>query len=403
MLREFEKRGPEHKRYGESTRFFVENTIKSSKGQWDTLLDPAFMARKTADETAVREAVMANPELAAKYGDAWDRIAEAQQVKRRIGPRHAALEGRRPLLSTLFGHARRLVRAADELPLPNEERLKEYGEAALPALKQQLGARSPIFKDLETEMIALSLTFMREEFGTDDPTVKSILGTKSPEELAKELVSGTTLEDPAVRMKLFEGGKAAIDASTDPMILFAKKLDPESRAVRRQYEAEVEAVEDQYGEEVAQAWFAVRGKDTYPDATFTLRLTYGDVRGYEHDGRTVAPFTTLGGMFERATGADPYDLPQSWFAARDKLDLATPFNLVATTDIIGGNSGSPMINRSREVVGLVFDGNIHSLGGEYWFDLSKNRTIAVHSAAMLEALGKVYGGQRIVDELTAAR
>jgi hypothetical protein len=347
---------------------------------------------------------MANPELATKYGDAWDRIAQAQGVKRRIGPRYAALEGgRRAFGSSLFGHARRLVRAADELPLPNGKRLEEYGDAALPGLRQQLAARSPIFKDLEIEMMALSLTFLREQFGTDDPMVKSILGTKSPEELATELVRGTKLEDPAVRMQLFEGGKAAIEASTDPMILFAKKVDPESRAVRRQYEAEVEAVEDQSGEEVAQAWFAVRGKDTYPDATFTLRLTYGDVRGYEQDGKPIAPFTTLSGMFERATGADPYDLPQSWFAARDKLNLATPFNLVATTDIIGGNSGSPMINQDREVVGLVFDGNIHSLGGEYWFDLSRNRTIAVHSAAMLEALGKVYGGQRIVEELTAVK
>jgi hypothetical protein len=204
-------------------------------------------------------------------------------------------------------------------------------------------------------------------------------------------------------MKLLEGGKAAIDASTDPMILFAKKVDPEARALRRQYEAEVEALEDQYGEEVAQAWFAVHGKDSYPDATFSLRLTYGTVVGWEQGGRTIAPFTTLGGMFERATGADPYDLPPSWFAAKDRLDLKTPFNLVATTDIIGGNSGSPMIDKDRQVVGLVFDGNIHSLGGEYWFDLSKNRTIAVHSAAMLEALGKVYGGQRIVEELTAAR
>ncbi len=404
MLREFEKRGPEYKRYGESTRFFVENSIKSSKGQWDTLLDPAFMARKTADETAVREAVTANPELAAKYGDAWDRIAEAQAIKRRIGPRYAALEGgRRAFGSSLFGYARRLVRAAEELPLPNEKRLKEYSDAALPGLKQQLAARSPIFKPLEIEMMALSLTFLREQFGTDDPMVKSILGTKSPEELATELVNGTTLEDPAVRIKLLEGGRAAIDASTDPMIRFARKVDPESRAIRRQYEAEVEAVEDQYGEEVAQAWFAVRGKDSYPDATFTLRLTYGTVAGWEQDGRTIAPFTTLGGMFERATGADPYDLPPSWLAAKERLDLKTPFNLVATTDIIGGNSGSPMIDQDRQVVGLVFDGNIHSLGGEYWFDLSKNRTIAVHSAAMLEALGKVYGGQRIVDELTAAK
>lgn len=401
MLREFEKRGPEHKRYGESTRFFVENSIKANKGQWDTLFDPDFMARKTAEENAVREAVKANPELAAKYGDAWEKIAEAQQVKRRIGPRYSTLEGRRPFGSSLFAHARRLVRAADELPLPNEKRLKEYADAALPGLRQQIAARSPIFKDLEIEMMALSLNFMRDQFGTDDPMVKAILGTKSPEELARELVSGTTLDDPAARMALFEGGRAALDASTDPMILFARKLDAEARAIRRQYEAEIDAVEDQYGEAVARAWFAVRGKDTYPDATFTLRLTYGTVAGYEHNGRAFAPFTTLGGMFERATGADPYDLPQSWIDAKGKLDLATPFNFVATTDIIGGNSGSPMINKERQVVGLVFDGNIHSLGGEYWFDLARNRTIAVHSAAMLEALEKVYGGRRIVEELAA--
>ncbi len=399
MLREFEKRGPEQKRFGESTRFFVENTIKSGRGQWETLLDPAFMARKTAEETALRETVAADPELSKQYGEAWAKIEQAQAMKRQIGPRYSTLEGRRPFSSTLFGHARRIVRAADELPLPNEKRLPEFNDASLPGIRQQLAARSPVLKELEIEMMSLSLGFARERFGTDDSLVRMLLGDRSPDEVARELVEGTRLEDPAYRMQLFEGGKAAVEASTDPMILFARKVDPEARAVRARYEAEVEAVEDQYGEEVARAFFAVRGQDTYPDATFSLRLSFGDVRGYENDGKMVGPFTTLGGLFERATGHDPYDLPQRWYAAREKLDLTTPFNFVATTDIIGGNSGSPMIGREREVVGLVFDGNIHSLGGEYWFDITKNRTIAVHSAAILEALAKVYGGERIVREL----
>jgi hypothetical protein len=258
----------------------------------------------------------------------------------------------------------------------------------------------PVYDDLEILRLGFSLSKMREDLGPDDAEVKLILGKQSPEELAAALIKGSKLKDVKVRKALFDGGQKAIDASTDPMILFAKRVDPAARAVRKTYEDEVEAVVKKNNELIAKAHFAVFGTSTYPDATFTLRLTYGQVKGWtEPDGRKVTPVTTLGGAFERATGSEPFKLPDTWMKAKAKLDLDTPYDLATTNDIIGGNSGSPLINQKGEAVGLVFDGNIQSLAGDYGYDETVNRCVAVHSAALVEALDKIYGAKRIADEL----
>ena len=202
------------------------------------------------------------------------------------------------------------------------------------------------------------------------------------------------------RKELFAGGQAAIDASHDPMIELARLVDPHARSVRKRFEDEVEAVVKQNSELVAKARFAVLGTSVYPDATATLRLSFGVVKGWDENGKMVSPITHFAGAFERATGQDPFALPPSWLGSRAKLDLATPLDFCSTNDIIGGNSGSPVINQSAEIVGLIFDGNIHSLGGDYAYDPKNNRAVAVHSAGIIEALSQIYGAARIVAELT---
>jgi len=293
------------------------------------------------------------------------------------------------------------VRGAAERQKPNPERLREFSDAGLPQLTQGLFSPAPIYPEFETFMLTHLLTRMREKLGTDDAFVKKVLGQKSPAELAAELVKGTKLADVAERKKLWDGGQAGVDAAakSDALIAFLQLIDADGRAVRKIYEDTIQPVLVKNQELIAQAHFAVEGTGTYPDATFTPRLSYGSVQGYEENGKQVTPITTMGGAFERATGREPYALPKTWLDAKGKLDLTTPFDMATSNDIIGGNSGSPVINAKGEVVGLVFDGNIQSLGGDYGFDPAVNRTVAVHSAALVEALAKIYGAQRIIDEL----
>jgi hypothetical protein len=231
-----------------------------------------------------------------------------------------------------------------------------------------------------------------------------VLGKSSPADLAHQLVTGSKLADPAVRKALYDGGQAAIDASTDPMIRLAARIDAQTRAVRKQYEDEVSAPERKIAEQIAKAKFAVEGTSVYPDATFTLRLSYGVVEGFtDGNGNAVKPYTTIGGLFNRATGSDPFVLPPSWLAAQSALDMATPMNFSTDNDIIGGNSGSPVVNTKGEVVGLIFDGNIFSLGGNYGFDDRVNRSVAVDSRALLAGMKTVYKADRIVTEIEQAR
>jgi hypothetical protein len=291
------------------------------------------------------------------------------------------------------------VRAADELAKPNDKRLSEYSDSKLPALKHALLSPAPIFDELDTLRLSMTLTNLRAQLGPDDPFVKLVLGKESPDGLARELIRGTKLKDVKARQALLDGGKAAIDASTDPLIVLARAMEPEARALRKAYDEKIESVENKNGELIAKARFALLGANVYPDATFTLRLSFGHVAGWSEGGRAIQPFTTFGGAFDRATGKDPFALPPSWLAAKDKLDRSTPFNFTTTNDIIGGNSGSPVLNKDAEIVGLIFDGNIHSLGGDFGFDAAKNRAVSVHSDAIVRALKQVYGANRILTEL----
>jgi hypothetical protein len=303
-----------------------------------------------------------------------------------------------------MGYAIELVRAAEERTKPNGRRLPEYTDQALVNVQQELSAPVPVFKDLQTLNLEFALAQARRDLGADDPLVRKMLGSESPAQLAQRLVSGTHLDDPAVRKALYDGGQAAITASTDPMVRFAASIDPDLRAIRKDYEARVDAPTRAAAERIAKVRFAVLGTSVDPDATFTARLSYGTVKGFEDaQGRFVQPYTTIAGLFARATDAPPYALPQSWLDAKASLDPATPMNLSTTNDIIGGNSGSPLIDRNAEVVGLIFDGNIFSLGGDFGYDPAANRSISVDSRALLAGLRTVYHLDRVVSEIQAGR
>ena len=402
-LTEFQTKGPEQKRIASGKLFGIENSLKATRGRVEALRDPDVFGKKAAAEKELRAKVDADPALKDAYGGAWDAIAEAEKKMRHIATRYALLEQGAGFWSDLFEHARRLVRAGTELSKPNEQRLREFVDSQKPALVQKVTSTAPIYEELDTLMLTQALTGLRAELGADDPVVRKVLGKDSPREVAQRLVKGTKLRDPKVRKALFEGGEAAIGASKDPMIEFARLVEPDARSVRKLYEDEVESVVKKNAELIAKARFQVYGTSVYPDATATLRLSFGQVRGWEEGGKKVTPMTTLGGAFDRATGKDPFALPKSWIENKAKLDLATPFNFSTTNDIIGGNSGSPVVDREGRIVGLIFDGNIHSLGGDYVYDGKDNRAVAVHSAALLETLEKIYGASRIVEEIKASR
>ncbi|NOZ00878.1 MAG: S46 family peptidase, partial [Deltaproteobacteria bacterium] len=397
ILTEFSRRGAEAARIARGDLFFIENSFKAYKGMWDSLVDPVLMKLKKADERRIRARVDADPKLKESYGGAWDAIAAAQKKFRSILKRHYLLEGRGSGFSRLFAIARTLVRAQVEMKKPDDKRLREFTEAGLPTLKQRLFSTAPIYPALEEVETIFWLTKLREFLGPDDPVVRKILGSQSPASLAKALVSGSKLADVSLRKRLWKDG---VGASKDPMILLARRFDQEARAVRKLYEDDVEAVETRNAELIARARFAVDGMGAYPDATFTLRLTWGSVEGYDEFGRHVNPVTVLRGLFERATGSYPYKLPSRWLDAKGRLDLDTPTNFASSCDIVGGNSGSPVINRDGDVVGLIFDGNIQSLGGAFWFDPRVNRAVAVETPFILEALRKVYDARSLVKELT---
>jgi len=400
-LVEFQHRGAEQKRVSEGTLFGIENSLKALKGRREALVDKSFFADKVAAEEAFRKTLASSPREGPAALKAYGSIQGANDLLRNVRFEVRNVMGSDGFMTDYFSIARTLVRGAEERTKPNEARLREYQEAQLPAVTHRLFSPAPIYPDFETFKLAWSLTKMREDLGPDHPFVKKVLGSDSPSDVAQRLVRGTKLGDVSQRKALWEGGKAAVDASSDPMIALARQVDPDSRAVRRMYEDQIESVETKGSEAIAQARFALEGTSSYPDATFTLRLTYGTVKGWTEGKKEVPAFTTLAGAFERNTGRDPFALPKSWIDAKPRLDLATPFDFVATTDIIGGNSGSPVINQDGEAVGLVFDGNIWSLGGDYGFDPKLNRTVAVDTAALTEALSKIYGAKRVLGELVA--
>lgn len=401
-LEQFMTRGPEQAREAHEDLFFVENTFKAYVGRQGALLDPQFFGGKEKQEQSLRAATAKDPKLAGDLG-AWDEIARIQKERQKLFTRYSETNGR-AFRGGLLGTAVTLVRAAAERAKPNGERLPEYTDQALVNVEQELSAPVPVYKDFEELNLAFSFTNVRRNLGTDDAFVRKVLGRESPEQLAHRLVSGTHLEDPKVREALYKGGQSAIDSSDDPMIRFALSLNDDLLAVRKDYEARVDAPTRANAEKIARARFAVYGTSVDPDATFTARLSYGSVKGFEDaEGKFVPPYTNIGGLFERATGAPPYSLPASWLNARASLNLSTPMNLSTTNDIIGGNSGSPLIDKDANIIGLIFDGNIFSLGGDYGYDAAKNRAVAVDSRALLEGLRKVYHADRVVDEIEAGR
>ncbi|HVZ30867.1 MAG TPA: S46 family peptidase, partial [Polyangiaceae bacterium] len=404
FLNEYAQRGTEARRVSTSELFGVENAYKALHGEHSALLDRAFFQRLVQREGRLRASVKANPELARKYAGAWEAIAQAedQMAARALELRWIEGQGRPSWARTdLFTWARLLVRGAAERPKKNEERLEEFSDARLPALTQRLLAQKPLNVAFETAKLSFGLTGLREALGADHPFVKKVLGKASPEELATELVKGTALGRVEERKRLWEGGQAAITASKDPMIQLALRIDEDGRAQRSHYENEIESVLTKNSELVARARFEVDGMNSYPDATFSPRLSFGTVRGWREPstGKWIPAFTTIGGAFERATGRAPFALPKSWIDKQKELALDTPFNFVTDNDIVGGNSGSPVINRQGEFVGLIFDGNIHSLGGKYGFNPADNRAVAVDARAIVEALERIYGATRINAEL----
>jgi hypothetical protein len=402
QLEQFVQRGPDQARAANADLFIIENSYKVFFGRQAALLDPQFMAGKEQEEKKLQAAVAANPKLKAD-ASAWDDIAQVQKVRERLFPR-SSLVTSRFLRNGLINYAITLVRAAEERTKPNQERLPEYTDQALVHVQQVISSTVPVYKDLEELNLAYFFTIFRRDLGTDDPLVKKVLGDESPEQLAHRLVSGTHLEEAKVREELYNGGESAIAESQDPMIQFVSKINGDLLAVRRESESKVDAPTRAAAEKIARARFAVYGNSVDPDATFTPRLSYGTVKGFEDaTGKFVQPYTNIGGLFARATGAPPYKLPPSWLKAKSALNLPAPMNVSTTNDIIGGNSGSPLINKDAQIVGLIFDGNIFSLGGDYGYDAKQNRAIAVDSHALLEGLRKVYHFDRVVDEIEAAR
>ncbi|NBU24413.1 MAG: S46 family peptidase [Gammaproteobacteria bacterium] len=395
---QFGKQGDAERRIVDDPLTGLENGIKVRRKQLDALLDDGLMAKKRADEAELRARAAKDPALAG-LGDPWAEIEKATARARDIGTEYGYLEGAAGFNSRLFRVARTLVRGAAEREKPNGERLREFTDAQLPRIEQTLGAATPVYPELERLTLSFGFERMREWLGPDHATVRALLAKDSPDTLAAKLVDGTKLADPAVRLALWRGGSAAIAASDDPMIKLARDVDPASRALRKRYEDEVQAPVAVAEEKIARARFKIYGTEVYPDATFTLRLNYGTVQGWVEKGTPVEPYTRLRTAFDRATGQAPFRIPASWEKVRAQLDLDTPVNLSTNNDIVGGNSGSALLNARGEIVGLMFDGNIHSISGAYWFDTAKNRSIAVHPAIMREALRKVYDAPALLREL----
>jgi hypothetical protein len=417
VLKAYMAQGEEQTRRAQNELNTVQNSLKVYRGQLAGLKDQALMARKRKEEQALRQSIAADPRRQREYGDAFDAIAAARKSfapyerERRFLEPAAGLSAPSAITAPLptgfytllFTYARALVRYASESAKPSAERLPEYADNRLPALGAFLASDSPVYPDFEKLKLADSLAFMRDEYGATNPLVRRVLKGETPEARAAELIDGTKLKDAAFRAQLFKGGAEAVNASTDPLLELARSIDPEARAVRKRYEGEVVGVERNAYAKIAHALFETVGTRLYPDATFTPRLSYGAVKGYRENGKWVAPFTTLGGLYERAAEHKyqfPYSLPQRWLDRKSSLDLKTPFNLVTTNDIIGGNSGSPTVNRQGEMVGLIFDGNIQSLVGNFIYDESVNRAISVDSRAMLEVMRKMFDATELVAELT---
>src|SRR5438309_5517454 len=394
--------------------FGDQNNRKRYDGYLAGLLDPQIWAQLQAREQKLRDAIARDPKLRSTAG-AYDRIKNAQAEIAKNAPLYNYLEQERPIpvgyrgprafFGNLFEYARLLLRAVDERTKPNGERIPQFRDSALDSLELELFSSEPIYDDYETLRLTDSLTDFATQFGADDPLVKKVLGGKSPHDRAVELVSGTKLKDVAVRKDLYGKDAAALQAAHDPMIDLARLIDGPAKESRKIYDAQEEIKKQAYAE-IAKARFAIEGTGSFPDATFTLRLSYGTVRGYEQDGKQIPAFTDFAGLYQRSAEHDnrpPFDLPKRWVDKKASLNLATHFNFVSDADIIGGNSGSPVVNKANEFVGIIFDGNIQSLVLDCIYTDTQARAVSVDSAAIIEALRKVYDAQPLADELEGVR
>ncbi len=400
LLNSWSQRTAENGRRAKDDLFGLQNSRKARDGGHAGLYDPAVMQAKRDAEQAFRARLEGQNEFIEAKA-AYQKIAEAQAEIARIALPARLLETGHGFVSELFGVARHLLRASEEFAKPNGDRLREYSEGGRESFEMDLFSDKPIHADLEMVTLTDSLTFLAEKLGYGDPLVQRVLAGKSPKARATEVVKGTRLRDVAERKKLLAGGATALAASKDPMIELARSIDVESREVRRKLEA-LDETKRQGHAAIARARFALEGDSNYPDATFTLRLSYGVVKGYEENGGQVPPFTVMSGLYDRAASMEyrpPFDLPKRWIDKRRALDGNVPFNFVATHDIIGGNSGSPVVNRAGEFVGIIFDGNIQSLVLDFAFEEKQARSLSVHSAGILEALKKVYGVTGLVNEI----
>jgi hypothetical protein len=401
LLKTYGDQSIEKARQAKDEYFGVQNSRKARLGGLAGLQDPALMERKRNDQGQFFGEVLAD-ERTKDLAPAWDQVSGAIGQWKEMYTPYLLYERGSAFNSLLFDVARSVVRLTDELAKPNTDRLREYRESNLESLKQELYSAAPIYDELEIAKLGDSLSMLMEMAGAEDPLVQQVLAGKSPSERAAELVRGTKLKVVEIRQALVDGGPTAVQQSPDPMIQLARLVDGPARAVRKDYEEKVEEPLRQAYAKIARARFLLKGTSVYPDATFTLRLAFGVVRGYEAGGQQVAPMTTLGGIYEHAAvhgNAPPFKLPTRWLEAADKLDRTVPYNFVNTADIIGGNSGSPVVNREGEVVGIIFDGNIYSLVWDFAFSDVQGRAIAVHSAAIREALVKVYGAADLAEEL----
>ncbi len=399
ILRDYAERGPEQQRRALVQIFGLENSKKALTGEYEGLLDKDMMAKRQQADQKFHQMIVNNPEWNSAYSDAWDTIDKVTALNASIAKKQ--FYGR-ILGSRLAGLANSIVRYVAEVEKPDAERLDGYHESELERLKFRLFSPAPIYSDLEEITLTGALQMSLTELGADDPFVKTVLNGKTPAVVANELISGTKLADVELRKSLVNGGKKSVDESTDALIVLARKLDPMARETEEWTKKNIESVLTPAGEKIAKARFAVYGKNSYPDATFTLRLSYGTVKGYPMNG-TQAPYkTTLYGLYDRSISFDragEWALPQRFWDRIGQLDLSTPVNFVSTCDIIGGNSGSPVINKNADVIGLIFDGNIESLPGRFIYDDTKNRAVAVHTAYISEALRKLYDASKLADEI----
>jgi hypothetical protein len=401
FMHEYAKKGEEEKRVAMRNLFGIENSLKATIGYQSGLLDKKLMEKKLREEQALREEVRKDPDLEKEYGSAWDEVAAAQKAYASFYKPMTFFERANGFYTAYFGVARNLVRLAMERPKPNADRLREFRDAAIPALERGLLSPAPIYDEFETIKLADSLAQLKEELGGTQE-VKWILGERSPRDVAAELVGGTKLKDLEFRKKLLAGGLDAIYQCQDPMIKLALLVDPVSRGLRSRYEKLVEAVETRSGTRIARAMFKLKGTSIPPDATGTLRLSFGAVKSYVENGKKVPFQTTFTGLYDKSAKAgnkDPYELPESFLKKKSAVRMATPVNFVSTADSIGGNSGSPLVNRKGEFVGVLFDGNIQSLPSRFVYEDTVSRSVMVHAQGILEAMLKIYDAKPLVDEI----